>query len=251
MINRQLTMTFSLAAVEVGNHLIWNVSGLFLHGDSELIISGLLSMLCALANGSGTGSRRRQDIFSPGSSNVTGSSISRTGLGDLEALVGTIGDYNFRPWSGVSLTVICLLASSPCPSANCIRDGLAAALDLATPISTALPDLNGAFAFALLSSICYLYTGIRTKGFAFFTRYVTPTVVLLPISLLEDVAKPLSMGFRIFGNSLADDIITGVLSTLTPILVPLVPMGGGQATSLIQAWVYTSLAITYLTESIE
>lgn len=244
-------MTFSFAAVEVGNHLIWNVSGLFLHGDNKLIISGSLSMLCTFANGSGIGLRRQQDIFSPSSLNTVGSSVSHVSSGDFEILIGTIGDYNFRPWSRVSLIVICFLASSPCPDANCIRDGLMAALDLATLISTALPDLNGAFAFAFLSSVCYLYTGIRTKGFAFFIRYITPTIALLPISFLEDITKPLSMGFRIFGNSLADDIITGILGTLIPIFVPLAPMGGGQATSLIQAWVYTSLAITYLTESIE
>jgi F-type H+-transporting ATPase subunit a len=235
--------------VEVGNHLVWNVSGLFLHGDSELVLSGTLALLCALANGTHTGLRRQPDLFPPGYTRRYSTLIG--GIGDLDALVNTIGDYNFRPWSGVSLTVICLLASSPCPCSNCIREGLAGALDLATPLATPLPDLNGAFAFALLSSLCYLYTGLRTKGGGFSTRYISPSVALLPINLLEDITKPLSMGFRIFGNSIADDIITGVLNSLTPLLLPLVPMGAGQGTSVIQAWVYTSLAVTYLTESIE
>lgn len=242
-------MNLFFAAVEVGNHLIWNISGLFLHGDNKLILSGTLGLFCALANGTHMGLRRQPDLFPP--SYTRKYAVLIESIGDLDVLVNTIGDYNFRPWSNMSLIVICFLASSPCPCSNCIREGLAETLDLATLLATPLPDLNGAFAFALLSSLCYLYTGLRTKGGGFFTRYISPSIALLPINLLEDITKPLSMGFRIFGNSIADDIITGILNSLTPLLLPLVPMGAGQGTSIIQAWVYTSLALTYLAESIE
>ena len=46
---------------------------------------------------------------------------------------------------------------------------------------------------------------------SYFSKYVQPTPILLPINILEDFTKPLSLSFRLFGNILADELVVAVL----------------------------------------
>ena len=74
---------------------------------------------------------------------------------------------------------------------------------------------------------------------------------LLPINVLEDFTKPLSLSFRLFGNLLADELVVGVLITLVPLVVPIPLMLLGLFTSAIQALVFSTLAGAYIGESLE
>merc|ERR1711985_132084 len=85
--------------------------------------------------------------------------------------------------------------------------------ELAAPTN----DINTTVALALLTSISYFYAGFKAKGLGFFARYISPTPIFLPINILEDFSKPLSLSFRLFGNILADEIVVSVLCLLVPL----------------------------------
>lgn len=119
--------------------------------------------------------------------------------------------------------------------------------ELAAPTN----DINTTVALALLTSISYFYAGIRKKGLGYFKRYIQPVIFLLPLNVLEDFSKPLSLSFRLFGNILADELIVGVLVALVPLFVPIPLMLLGVFTSAIQALVFATLAGAYIGESIE
>lgn len=119
--------------------------------------------------------------------------------------------------------------------------------ELAAPTN----DINTTVALALLTSVSYFYAGIRKKGLGYFNRYVQPAAFLLPINLLEDVTKPLSLSFRLFGNILADELVVGVLVALVPLIVPIPIMLLGVFTSGIQALVFATLAGAYIGEALE
>jgi len=74
---------------------------------------------------------------------------------------------------------------------------------------------------------------------------------LLPINILEDFTKPLSLSFRLFGNILADELVVGVLVTLVPLIIPIPLILLGLFTSAIQALVFATLAGAYIGEAIE
>ena len=105
--------------------------------------------------------------------------------------------------------------------------------------------------FDLPDSLAYFYAGLQKKGFKYFKRYISPAVFLLPINLLEDLTKPLSLSFRLFGNILADELVVGVLITLVPLFIPIPIMLLGLFTSAIQALVFSTLAGAYIGESLE
>jgi F-type H+-transporting ATPase subunit a len=65
-----------------------------------------------------------------------------------------------------------------------------------------------------------LYAGLSKKR-ADYKRYIQPIPLLLPINILEDFTKPLSLSFRLFGNILADELTVTVLTSLVPLVIPL------------------------------
>jgi len=112
-------------------------------------------------------------------------------------------------------------------------------------------DINTTVALALLTSISYFYAGISKKGLGYFKRYIAPAAFLLPINVLEDFTKPLSLSFRLFGNILADELVVGVLVALVPLFIPIPIMLLGVFTSAIQALVFATLAGAYIGEAVE
>merc|ERR1712099_183064 len=119
--------------------------------------------------------------------------------------------------------------------------------ELAAPTN----DINTTVALSLLTSISYFYAGFKEKGLGFFARYISPTPIFLPINILEDFSKPLSLSFRLFGNVLADEIVVSVLCLLVPLFIPLPVMVLGIFASSVQALVFSTLAAAYIGESIE
>ena len=93
--------------------------------------------------------------------------------------------------------------------------------------------------------------GFSKKGLGYFNRYIQPAAFLLPINILEDFTKPLSLSFRLFGNILADELVVGVLVALVPLIVPIPIMLLGVFTSAIQALVFATLAGAYIGEALE
>lgn len=119
--------------------------------------------------------------------------------------------------------------------------------ELAAPTN----DINTTVALALLTSVAYFYAGLHKKGLSYFGKYIQPTPVLLPINILEDFTKPLSLSFRLFGNILADELVVAVLVSLVPLVVPVPMMLLGLFTSAIQALIFATLAAAYVGESME
>ncbi len=83
------------------------------------------------------------------------------------------------------------------------------------------------------------------------SKYIQSTPMLLPINILEDFTKPLSLSFRLFGNILADELVVVVLISLVPLVVPIPMMFLGLFTSAIQALILATLVAAYIGESME
>jgi F-type H+-transporting ATPase subunit a len=112
-------------------------------------------------------------------------------------------------------------------------------------------DINTTAGLALLTSAAYFYAGIGKRGLEYFTKYVQPTPILLPINVLEDFTKPLSLSFRLFGNILADELVVAVLISLVPLVIPIPLIFLGLFTSAIQALIFATLSGAYIGEAME
>jgi F-type H+-transporting ATPase subunit a len=118
-------------------------------------------------------------------------------------------------------------------------------------LSAPTNDINTTACLAILTSVTYFGAGFKIKGLGYFARYIKPSVFLLPINVIEDFTKPLSLNFRLFGNIVADELTVSVLCSLVPILIPVPIMVLGLFASSIQALIFSTLAAAYVAEAIE
>jgi F-type H+-transporting ATPase subunit a len=229
-----------LAALEVGHHLYWRLGNLQIHGQVFLtswFVIGLL-LIAAIA-----ATRNIQRI-------PTGiQNLMEYALEYIRQLAKEhIGEKEYRPWVPFIGTLFLFIFVSNWSGALLPWKLIhLPAGELAAPTG----DINTTVALALLTSLAYFYAGFRKRGLGYLAKYIEPQPFLLPINILEDFTKPLSLSFRLFGNILADELVVGVLVLLVPFIVPIPVMLLGLFTSAIQALVFATLAAVYIGEAIE
>jgi F-type H+-transporting ATPase subunit a len=229
-----------LAKLEVGHHLYWQLGNLKIHGQvfiTTWIVMGLL-LIAAIA------ATRNIERIPKGIQNLMEYALEY--VRDLAK--NQIGEKEYRPWVPFVGTLFLFIFVANWSGALVpwklihLPEG-----ELAAPTN----DINTTVALALLVSLAYFYAGFRKRGLGYFAKYIEPTPILLPIAILEDFTKPLSLSFRLFGNILADELVVGVLVLLVPLFVPLPVMMLGLFTSAIQALVFATLAAAYIGEAME
>lgn len=229
-----------LASLEVGEHFYWNIGPLKVHGQVFMVSWFVIG---ALAIASLIASSNPQRIPN-GVQNLMEYALEF--VRDLTK--NQIGEKEYRPWVPFVGTLFLFIFISNWSGALIpwklieIPSG-----ELAAPTN----DINTTVALALLTSLAYFYAGFSKKGLRYFENYIQPIPILLPIKILEDFTKPLSLSFRLFGNILADELVVAVLVFLVPLFVPLPLMALGLFTSAIQALVFATLAAAYIHEAIE
>lgn len=233
-------MFFSLASVEVGTHLYWEFANLTLHGQVVLVIWMVIAVILVVVL---VGIQKRELI--PKTAQVFVEMVFEYVSGIAK---DQIGEYNYLPWVPYIGTLFLFIFVS-----NWLGALIPWKLIILPQGELAAPtnDINTTVALSLLTSISYFYAGLKVKGLGFFTRYVSPTPIFLPINILEDFTKPLSLSFRLFGNVLADEIVVSVLCLLVPIFIPLPVMVLGIFASSVQALVFATLSAAYIGESLE
>lgn len=233
--------TAPLAKLELGNQYYWRLGGLELHGQVFLVswfVAALLIGVCFLAT-------RKVERVPSGLQNLMEYALEF--IRDLAK--DQIGEKEYRPWVPFIGTLFLFIFVSNWSGALVpwklfhIPDGA----ELAAPTN----DINTTVALALLTSLAYFYAGFRKRGLGYFAKYIGPLPFLLPINVLEDFTKPLSLSFRLFGNILADELVVAVLVLLVPLFVPLPVMALGLFTSAIQALIFATLAAAYIGEALE
>ncbi|KAL2224403.1 UNVERIFIED_CONTAM: DNA-directed RNA polymerase subunit beta [Sesamum indicum] len=230
---------YDISGVEVGQHFYWQIGGFQVHGQ-VLITSWVV---IAILLGSATIAVRNPQTIPTGGQNFFEyvlefiRDVSKTQIGEEYGpwvpFIGTMFLFIFvSNWSGALLPWKIIE----------LPHG-----ELAAPTN----DINTTVALALLTSVAYFYAGLTKKGLGYFGKYIQPTPILLPINILEDFTKPLSLSFRLFGNILADELVVVVLVSLVPSVVPIPVMFLGLFTSGIQALIFATLAAAYIGESME
>ena len=112
-------------------------------------------------------------------------------------------------------------------------------------------DLNTPLALAIVVFFSVHYYGIRQHGIVGHLRhYVEPIFIMLPIEIASELARTMSLTFRLFGNILGEEIVVAVLFLILPVLIPVPMMLFSIFTSLIQAYVFTMLTTVYISGAV-
>ncbi len=110
-------------------------------------------------------------------------------------------------------------------------------------------DLNTPLSLSLMGFCIAHYAGIKAKGIKkYISGYFQPFVFMLPLNLIGELAKVVSISFRLFGNIMGGSIIILVISYLTYslLLPPFLNAFFGLFVGTIQAFVFTILTVVYI-----
>jgi F-type H+-transporting ATPase subunit a len=112
-------------------------------------------------------------------------------------------------------------------------------------------DVNLPLAMALSVIVLVHFESIRVRGFKGYVKhYFTPYPIMFPINVIEEITKPITLTFRLFGNLFASVLMVSVITALLPIY--LVPIGElvwkpfALFVGAIQAFIFALLTIIYL-----
>ena len=126
-------------------------------------------------------------------------------------------------------------------------------LGLVPTMSSPTNDLNTTLGLALLVIVMLHCMGVYFKGMHYIKHFFQPVPVFVIINAIEEVAKPITLPFRLFGNILAGEILIIILLKLMPIWMP-IPSVIWLAFSIfiggVQAFIFTMLSMAYLANAV-
>lgn len=118
-------------------------------------------------------------------------------------------------------------------------------------------DLATTLGLALLTFFMVQYFGIRSKGIKGYIKgFFDPVPVFFPINLIGEIANPISLSFRLFGNILAGTMIMTLYYA-----IPFWPAKIGLPAALhayfdvfsgvLQTFIFVMLSMTFVSGAIE
>ncbi|HHC24396.1 MAG TPA: ATP synthase F0 subunit A [Desulfobacterales bacterium] len=115
-------------------------------------------------------------------------------------------------------------------------------------------DLNTPLSLGIMGFCIAHYAGIKSKGLKKYAKeYCEPIFFMMPLNVIGELAKVVSISFRLFGNIMGGAIIILVVSYLTysVIIPPFLNAFFGIFVGAIQAFVFTMLTVVYISVQVK
>ena len=112
-------------------------------------------------------------------------------------------------------------------------------------------NINTTLALAIVVFFAVHIYGVKEKGLWGYIKDFADPIFILPLELVSQFSRTLSLSVRLFGNILSTDLIVIIVFTLVPFLVPLPLAALGMLTGVLQAYIFTVLASLYIASAVE
>lgn len=118
-------------------------------------------------------------------------------------------------------------------------------------------DFATTLAFALITFFMIHGFGIKSKGLKYFKGFLEPIPLLLPINIIGELATPVSLSFRLFGNILGGSIIMGLVYAMFPKLVIFLGIPAvlhcyfDVFAGALQAFIFVMLSMTFVSSAMD
>ena len=117
-------------------------------------------------------------------------------------------------------------------------------------------DITMTFAMALITFFLINYYGIKRKGVkGRLNSLASPTKIVFPMKIISDIAVPVSLACRLFGNMLGGmivmDLLYSALGNFGLFIPSVVGLYFNVFHPLIQAFIFITLSLTFMNEAVE
>lgn len=127
-------------------------------------------------------------------------------------------------------------------------------LGIIPKLSEPTKDLNTPLGFGIMGFFIAHHAGIKAKGIkGYLSEYFQPIFFMAPLNVIGELAKVVSISFRLYGNILGGSIIILIVSHLVYglVLPPLLICFFGLFVGSIQAFVFTMLTVVYISVQVK
>ncbi|MCD8089289.1 MAG: F0F1 ATP synthase subunit A [Clostridiales bacterium] len=111
-------------------------------------------------------------------------------------------------------------------------------------------DLATTLALALTTFVLIHFMGIFTSKLGYLKGYFEPVPFLMPLNIISEIATPISLSFRLFGNILGGLIIMGLVYTLPVYVRFFIPgflhMYFDVFAGCLQTFIFVMLSMTFI-----
>jgi len=108
-------------------------------------------------------------------------------------------------------------------------------------------DVNTTMALATVVFFSVPWYGIRHNGWKnYFGGYLQPKKFMLPLNILQELSRTMSLAIRLFANCLSGGFIAAITLFLLGLIAPIIFQVLGILTGLIQAYVFMLLTLVYI-----
>jgi len=123
-------------------------------------------------------------------------------------------------------------------------------------LRTPTADFGVTFTLGIFTFLIVNYQGIKNRKIRHFTSLFEPFPVLFPINLIGEIANPVSLSLRLFGNMVSGVILMGLWYGMMPIFVKIgIPAFLHAYCDLfsgaIQTYVFCMLTMVYVNDKME
>jgi F-type H+-transporting ATPase subunit a len=121
-----------------------------------------------------------------------------------------------------------------------------------TPPTT---DISVTLTLAIMVFFMVQYTRIKSNGgfIGYFKSFTRPISIITPINIISDLANPISMAFRLFGNMMSGTLIVallhGTLGYFSPLITTPLHLYFDLFTGLLQAYIFIILTMIFIDEA--
>ena len=130
--------------------------------------------------------------------------------------------------------------------------GIFPGVQLTKYINAPTSSLSVAAGLGIVTFLALQAFSIKAKGFrGYLKRFVSPMFFMLPLLILDEIIKPVSLSLRLYGNIFGEEMVTEELYSILPVGAPIIMMALSLLFCALQAIVYTTLVSIYLDEATE
>lgn len=123
-------------------------------------------------------------------------------------------------------------------------------LGLIPGMEPATADTDVTWGLAVICFAYYIYQGFKHQGAHYLKSFLGPiwwlSWFMVIIEVVDNLARPFSLGIRLFANMFADHRVLGVFTGLTKLIVPVAFYLLGSLVCVVQAFVFVLLAMIYV-----
>lgn len=108
-------------------------------------------------------------------------------------------------------------------------------------------DFSVTIAYGIATFFCIHYYALKAKGWSYLKGMAEPFIFLLPMNIIGEVAKPFSLGMRLYGNLLGGSVIMAMITGAVALFVPAVAsIYFDLFSAILQSFIFIMLTMVFI-----